>query len=303
MSIINKIKQILKLTRIEHSLILIIAVISGEIIVLKHLPDFYLLILSLITPVFISMSAFAINDYFDVKTDRENKIDRPIVTGAIKKTNALLISLICLFIGIFSSFFINMNAFAIAIFFGLISILYSYKLKDVFLIGNIFIGISMAIPFIFGNYVVSNNISISIVFISILILFAGVAREIHGMIRDYKGDNKIRKTKNIVKYIGIKNSALLSFCLYLIAIFISIYLFLFNQQFKFNIFYLIPILIADFLLIYINVIYLEIGFKAKTKINIKNIKKFYNVSRNLSLIAMTIALIGFIIASLIFLPL
>ncbi len=298
MSFIN---QILKLTRIEHSLILIIAVISGEIIVLKHLPDLYLLILSLITPIFISMSAFAINDYFDVKTDKINKKNRPIVTGAIKKSNALIISLICLTIGLTTSFFINMNAFIIAIIFGFVAILYSYKLKDIFLIGNIFIGLSMAIPFIFGNYVVSNNISINIIFISILILFAGIAREINGMVRDYEGDNKIRKTKNIIKYIGIVNSTILSFCLYLVAIFISIYLFLFNKQFEFNIFYLIPILIADLLIIYISIIYLKINFKIK--INKKKIDNFYNVSRNLSLLAMTIALIGFIVASLIYAPL
>ncbi len=298
MSFIN---QILKLTRIEHSLILIIAVISGEIIVLKHLPDLYLLILSLITPIFISMSAFAINDYFDVKTDKINKKNRPIVTGAIKKSNALIISLICLTIGLTASFFINMNAFIIAIIFGFVAILYSYKLKDIFLIGNIFIGLSMAIPFIFGNYVVSNNISINIIFISILILFAGIAREINGMVRDYEGDDKIRKTKNIIKYIGIVNSTILSFCLYLVAIFISIYLFLFNKQFEFNIFYLIPILIADLLIIYISIIYLKINFKIK--INKKKIDNFYNVSRNLSLLAMTIALIGFIVASLIYAPL
>ncbi|MCL4383493.1 MAG: UbiA family prenyltransferase [Candidatus Marsarchaeota archaeon] len=301
MTLANTIKQILKLTRIEHSLILVIAVISGEIIVLKNLPNFYLLILSLITPIFISMSAFAINDYFDIKTDRENKKNRPIVIGAIKKETALFIALICLFIGVFSALFINKNAFIIAIIFGLISVLYSYKLKDIFLIGNIFIGLSMAIPFIFGNYVVSNTISLNIIFISALILFAGIGREIHGMIRDYKGDIKIRKTKNIVKYFGMKNSAILAFFLYLIAIFISFYLFLFNLPFKFNIFYLIPILIADLMLLFINTIYLKIIMLKRNEMNknTANINKFYDMSRNLSLIAMTIALIGFIISSMV----
>ncbi len=305
MQAIEYIKQILKLTRIEHSLMLIIAVISSEIIVLRHLPNISLVLISFIAPIFISMAAFAINDYFDVETDKKNKQNRPIVVGKIRKEDALNVAIVCFVIGIASAFFINANAFAIAVIFGIISIIYSYKLKDIFLIGNIFVALSMAIPFIYGNYVVSNSISANIILISILILFAGTAREVHGTIRDYEGDKKIRKTRNIVNKFGYMNATIFAVILYLIAIGISIYFFFFNLPFKFNLLYLLLISITDILLIYGNIVYIKIGFKIKNKGNKQNIAKIlekYNLVRNLGLGAMSIALISFIISSLIYVP-
>ncbi|MEM3228556.1 MAG: hypothetical protein QW549_03130, partial [Candidatus Micrarchaeaceae archaeon] len=73
----NKIGAILRLTRIEHSVMLIIAVVAAELIASRSLPDYFVLALSLITPIFISMASFAINDYFDIETDRLNKKSRP----------------------------------------------------------------------------------------------------------------------------------------------------------------------------------------------------------------------------------
>ncbi|HUB92789.1 MAG TPA: UbiA family prenyltransferase, partial [Candidatus Saccharimonadales bacterium] len=71
-----KFKAVLKLTRIEHSIMLVIAVLAAELIA-KGLPSLPILVLSLIAPVFISMAAFAINDYFDLKVDKINKKMRP----------------------------------------------------------------------------------------------------------------------------------------------------------------------------------------------------------------------------------
>ncbi|EQD78308.1 UbiA prenyltransferase [mine drainage metagenome] len=69
----NKLVAVLKLTRIEHSVMLVIAVLAGELIVARHLPGAYVLLLSLIVPIFVSMGSFAINDYFDVEVDTLNK--------------------------------------------------------------------------------------------------------------------------------------------------------------------------------------------------------------------------------------
>jgi geranylgeranylglycerol-phosphate geranylgeranyltransferase len=284
----DKVSAIIKLTRIEHSIMLVIAVIAAELIS-GYIPAVPILILSIVTPIFISMGSFAINDYFDVDADKANKrTDRPIVNGSISKKEALNIAIICFIIGIAASIFINIIVFAIAVVFALLAIFYSYKLKDMLLLGNLYIAFSMVIPFIFGNYVVTRVLGIDIILVSIIIFLAGLAREIHGMIRDYAGDAKARKSHNLVFHVGTARSAQLAFILYVEAILVSIYLFFFDLPFAFNIIYIVPIAVVDIAIAYIGVSYLMQ----------KKSKSFYSLSRNLSLAVMALALIAFLASAL-----
>ncbi len=286
----SRIKAILKLTRIEHSIMLIIAVLASELISSRTLPSYFILILSFITPIFISMGSFAINDYFDIEVDRLNKkTTRPLVNGSISLKSAFYIAIASFIIGVFASLFISSGAFAIALVFAILAFLYSYKLKEMFLIGNMYIGLSMMIPFIYGSYVASYTISYPIIIISITVFVSGLAREIHGTIRDYRGDRK-RGVKSLPKYIGVYYSAIISALLHLIAIILSIYLFFIKGAFYNNIFYIISIGIIDIMLIYVSIIYLR--KKLRTQ-------KLFNKSRNLSLAAMGIALLIYLLVSVI----
>jgi geranylgeranylglycerol-phosphate geranylgeranyltransferase len=288
----NKIKAALKLTRIEHSIMLVIAVLAAEALTIgytHYMPSLLVLALSLITPIFVSMGSFAINDYYDVKTDKLNKRkDRPLVNGSLSKREAMAIAMASFFIGVIASLFINYIAFAIALVFALLAILYSYRLKDLFLIGNVYIAFSMVIPFIYGNYVVSSSLQLGVVFISLVIFLAGLAREIHGMIRDEKGDARGRKSKNLVYHIGALRSAEVAFILYVEAIVISVYLYFFAAPFAFNIYYIAPIAITDIILAYV-----AVGHLLQ-----KRSEKFFKFSRNASLAAMALALIAFVLAAL-----
>jgi geranylgeranylglycerol-phosphate geranylgeranyltransferase len=290
----NKMKAVLKLTRIEHSIMLVIAVIAGEVIALGAngiVPSALVIALSIITPVFVSMGSFAINDYYDVKADRANKrMDRPLVNGSLTRKGALQIALISFAIGVLASLFINAYAFVIALVFAVLAILYSYKLKDKLLVGNVYIAFSMVIPFIYGNYVVSTMLRANIVLISIIIFLAGAAREIHGMIRDYKGDATARKSENLLYHVGQNRSAQLAAVLYIEAIMVSIYMFFFTPPFAFNLVYIVPIIITDIALAYI----------AYGYIVDKKSRGFYSLSRNLSLAVMALSLLAFLAAALVY---
>lgn len=181
----NKVAAVLKLTRAEHSLMLVIAVLAAEMIA-GHLPSVPILILSMATPILISMGAFAINDYFDVEVDRANRKRRPLVTGDLSRNGALWITAVCMVVGVLASALINADAFIIALFFAAISLLYSYKLKELLLIGNSYIALSMAIPFVYGSYVVSSVMPLSLVLVAVMIFLSGLAREIHGSVRDFR---------------------------------------------------------------------------------------------------------------------
>jgi geranylgeranylglycerol-phosphate geranylgeranyltransferase len=282
------IKNYLKLTRAEHSFMLAIAVIAGEIITGKF-PNLFIFILALIPPILIGMASFAINDYFDINVDKKNKKnDRPLVSGKISPKSAFNLSLLMFVIGVALSAFINIYAFIISLIFAILAFLYSYKLKEMFLIGNIYIAFAMAIPFIYGDYVVSNALNTNILLISLIILLSGLAREIHGMIRDYKGDVTERHSKNLIFYIGTYKSGIVAANLYLYSIILSIFLFFFKFPFYLNLTYLIPIIIIDITLFYVSIVYLRKNISDPTFIK----------TRNISLAAMTFAILIYLIAPL-----
>ncbi len=280
----NRLLELFKLTRIEHSLMLVIAVITAELIS-KGLPTLQPLILSLITPIFISAAAFAINDYFDVDVDRINMKKRPLVKGTIKKEHALYTSLLGFAIGVAASALINIYCLAIALLFAVLAFLYSYRLKEYTLLGNAYIAFSMAIPFIFGSYVVLNAPGLGILLISFMIFLSGLAREIHGTIRDYRGD-AARHAKTLPVKIGRKPSAIVALILYAIAVIISAYLFFYVAPLRHNIVYIVVVSASDLMLLYA-----ALGYLSKTDAH------FYSIARNLSLIAMLLALLAILLAA------
>ncbi len=284
----NKFEAIVRLTRIEHSAMLAIAVIAAEIIA-GALPGAPVLVLSLVTPIFISMGAFALNDYFDVEADTVNKIRRPLVVGAMSEKDALAIGMITLLIGVAASALINNLALIVAIIFAFVAIIYSYKLKDTPLIGNVLIALSMAIPFIYGNLVVVNVVLPSIVMIATVVFLSGLAREIHGMIRDHVGDVKARRTKNIVRQLGIKRASYAALVFYIEAIAISIYMFFVTAPFAHNAVYLIPILLVDAALLYV-----ALGYLGRPS------REFFDSARNISLVAMAASILVFITATFVY---
>ena len=288
----NKVTAILRLTRVEHSFMLVIAVLAAELIT-KGLPTLPILALSLITPIFVSMGSFAINDYFDVEADRANKrLDMPIVSGAVSKNGAVYTFCLCMLIGIGASLFINAYAFVIALVFGALAFIYSYRLKGTLLLGNAYIALSMVIPFMFGDFVVSGMVPANIVLICFVIFLSGLAREIHGMIRDYRGDVRARKVKNLIHHIGARRSAYIAALLYVEAIAISVFMFFFMPPFWHNLVYMVPILVVDAMLLYVSLGYV-----------LYSSRKFFNASRNLSLGAMALALVVYLATPLIYVPL
>ncbi len=291
--LMSRIAAFLKLTRIEHSLMLIVAVLAAELIAGSgKLPAAFILLMSLVTPALVSMGSFAINDYYDIETDRANKrVDRPIIAGVIKPGEAFWTAISCFVIGVLASALINSAAFVIALVFAVLAYAYSYRLKNTLLLGNAYIAFSMAIPFVYGSYVVSGSMLPSLLVVFALIFLSGLAREIHGIIRDYAGDRKARHSKSLPYYIGKRWSAVVAFALYVAAIALSVELYAQFRPFLGNIVYLVPILVTDAMLLYVGITYLGAGTK-----------KRYRIARNVSLGAMGLALVAILLSGLFYAP-
>ncbi|MCX8194989.1 MAG: UbiA family prenyltransferase [Candidatus Micrarchaeota archaeon] len=200
-----------RLFRIEHALLLAAAVLFAEVLVCRALgipmPAIDIVLLSLAVPVFIEMGSFALNDWFDVETDRENKReDRPIAAGEIKKEHALYASAIAYAIGIAAAIPLPPSALHIAILFAGLSVFYSWFLKDIALVGNIYIASSMAIPFVFGNFIAYQQPYLPLFAIALVAFVAGLGREIIKSVEDLEGDVKHRKSKTLPVIVGKKNA-------------------------------------------------------------------------------------------------
>ncbi len=277
------IREVAKLTRIEHGIMLAFGVLIAETMVLGRMPPPEVaIILSLLVPLFSELGSFALNDYLDIETDRLNKkTDRPLVSGTISPAFALWFSIITLAVSTILALFINSIAFAIAVVFNILAIGYNLKLKDLPLMGNVYIALTMAIPFIFGNFVVSESLSLMAGVVALLAFIAGLAREIVKSVEDMEGDLKARGSRTLPVVIGSKNSLMVATALYLIFIPLSISPFLLGLGFS-----LIPAILiagADLLLVFIS--YNIIA------------KNAFRMARNYSLVAFLLGMLGLLAAA------
>lgn len=278
------INSFVRLTRFEHSLMLVLAVLIGQIIALGELPDYRIALAASIPPFFIGLASFAINDFFDVETDRKNRRnDRPLVNGSASKSEAYYLSIGLFILGVLVSFALPEECYAMAGGFAIVAFLYSFRLKDKPVIGNLYIAATMAVPFIYGNYSVSPDLLPAVVVLSLIAFVTGLAREIAGDVRDMKGDSKARKSKTLPMIMGKRNALLLHFLLYAVAVLMSFYPFLYIEPFAWNTFYLVPILLTDALILY-----------AATSTLLDQSVSSFRRSRNASLVALGTGLLGFL---------
>jgi geranylgeranylglycerol-phosphate geranylgeranyltransferase len=289
-----KFKTFMQLTRVEHSLMLVLAVLIGQVLQLGHIPGAEIALFASIPAFLIGLASFAINDFFDVETDRKNKrMDRPLVNGSASKSEAYFLSILLFILGVLVSFLLPEECYFLAGAFAIAAFLYSFKLKDIPLVGNIYIALTMAVPFVYGAYSVMAPAQDAMIFpkISIFILAAialvmGIAREIAGDVRDMEGD-KERKSKTLPFLVGRKSALYIHSLLYLLAVCMSAYPYLYLEGFMGNIGYLLFIGITDIMLMYAAISTLLDG-------SVKALK----LSRNISLAAMGTGLLGFLLGSI-----
>ena len=209
-----------KLVRFEHAIMLAIAVVIAEIVVLGGIPPIEtIFFLSLLVPMFSETGSFALNDYLDVEADRINgMMERPLVKGTIQPRTALIIAALSFIICVVAGYLINEIAFIIALVYCTFAVLYNIKLKDLPLVGNLFIASTMAVPFIFGAYVYTSSPPEILWILALLGFISGLAREIIKSVEDMEGDQKARRSKTLPVVIGRAPSLFLAVLLFLLFI-------------------------------------------------------------------------------------
>jgi geranylgeranylglycerol-phosphate geranylgeranyltransferase len=288
---VKKLKAIWELMRLEHGVMIAIAILIGSLIAAKTFPALDKFILTFFTALFLEASTFALNDYYDFEIDKKNKrIDRPLVREDISKNTALYLFFILFPLGIVCSYFVNLTCFIIALVTALFAIFYDVVLKKIKLLGNFFIAYTMAIPFVFGAASVLTKTSFAIdlspaIFIIALIAFlTGAGREIMKDVMDFEGD-KEEGVRSFPRYIGIRKSNMISAFFYIIAIalsFLPFFMSCYDVYYQ-NYYYFSFVMVTDTMLLSTS---LQLIFKKQ--INMRFYRKF-------TLVAIFFGLIAFLV--------
>jgi geranylgeranylglycerol-phosphate geranylgeranyltransferase len=289
---VKKLKAFWELMRLEHGIMIAIAILIGSLIALKGqgFPSYDKFILTFFTALFLEASTFALNDYFDLEIDSKNKRkDRPLVRGDLSPRSALYLFFIFYPLGLICSYFVNLTCFIIALITALFAILYDFKLKKIKLLGNFYIAYVMAIPFIFGGAAVLKNnvlffeISPAIYIIAFIAFLTGSGREIMKDVMDYQGDRE-KGVRSFPKYIGSRKSNILASSFYIIAIVFSFFPFFIKNFdiYYLNYYYLAIVIITDIMLLTTAI---HLIFKKKP---------YLGLYRKYTLVAIFIGLIAFL---------
>ena len=230
---------------IKYALLLPFGESHGVLITLSDF-NFFLLVLATVC---IAAGGYAINDVYDVGTDKINKPNRLIINRHITENNATTIFMVLNIIGVGLGFYlangIGKSGF-IAIFFIASALLYIYSssLKQIAVVGNIVVSIVVSLSILLvGIFELippmhSNNEAVQTTFLKIILDYAvfafmiNLVRELVKDIEDIEGDRKAG-IQTLPVILGEKRTNKIVFILSLIPILsITYYVitYLFKQQ-------------------------------------------------------------------------
>ena len=154
---------------------------------IENLVDIRLLLVSVSALVMLS-AGNAINDYCDYNIDRINRPQRPLPSGRIRRTDALIFAIVLTIIGISLGTLINRNATGIAILVSVALASYAFYLKRTPFVGNLVVSGLTGLTFIAGGVAIDSGQGTLIP--AIFAFLFTTAREIVKDLEDTEGDRK-----------------------------------------------------------------------------------------------------------------
>jgi geranylgeranylglycerol-phosphate geranylgeranyltransferase len=181
----NRLKGYVQLTRPVNLLIAFLSIGMGGLVA-GSIAFYGKLLLAALSGTCIAAGANGINDVFDLEIDRINKPKRPLPAGTVSVSGARLFSLALLTGGAIMGAFIMWQGFVIASGSALLLYLYSWKLKQTVLMGNLTVSFITGLAFVYGGIAVGKPRLALIV--GVFAFFFHLGREIIKDAADVEGD-------------------------------------------------------------------------------------------------------------------
>ncbi len=266
-----------KLLRPANALMAIFATFISGLISLGTgvVSEWVILTFASLCVILVMLGGNAMNDLFDIETDKTNHPDRPLVTGKISLKNAK-ISIVISYIAsiLIALIFISYLSALFVVIAELLLFSYEYSLKRSGLPGNLIISILVGFIFVFGGIVVGHFYRMIILFF--LATLSNTSRELIKDVEDIQGDfDRLtfpkrygRRAALSLSVVFISTAVILSFVPYYTGLF--------------SVYYLIPVFFCDVL------------FGVTAFIQFRNVKKAQEFSK----LSMILGLISFAVGGL-----
>src|SRR3989441_12690835 len=159
------------------------------------------------------------NDVYDVEMDRVNSPQRPLRSGTVKTSEAIVLAVVLSAAAIGFSALLGLATFLTALIALVLMAYYNMKGKKTGLIGNAVVSFNVALPFFYGGLAV-NSIRPLLFIFSVIAFVANFGREVAKGIVDVKGDS-LRQVWTLAVVRGTKVAASASAVLFVIAVLLS----------------------------------------------------------------------------------
>jgi 4-hydroxybenzoate polyprenyltransferase len=109
----------------------------------------------------IASGIYAFNDFFDIENDRQHPVkkDRPLASGHLNASNAIIFAIFLIIIGLIWSWYMNQWTFILMVAYVVMMLAYSIKLKQVLLLDVFIIATGFSLRAVVGAAVIEVEIS------------------------------------------------------------------------------------------------------------------------------------------------
>jgi len=218
----GKLSGYLRLMRLVNCLMMGFAVIVGAVLASSNTLNnlWQNLIYGFLTGFMLTAASMTINDYYDREIDAINEPNRPIPSGLIKPKESLVFAFALTTIGFVAAYLTSISCFVIAIITWTIFATYTTVGKRSGLPGNFLVSTCVAIPFIYGNVAVVNEVKLNVLVFVSMVFLSNTGREVTKGIVDVQGD-KMQNVKTLAASYGEKTAAVAAALFYLSAVSLS----------------------------------------------------------------------------------
>ena len=218
----SKLGGYLRLMRPVNCLMMGFAVIVGAVLASSNVLNtlWQNLIYGFLTGFMLTAASMTINDYCDREIDAINEPNRPIPSGLIKPKESLVFAFALTTIGFVAAYLTSISCFVIAIITWTIFTTYTTVGKRSGLPGNFLVSTCVAIPFIYGNVAVVNEVKLNVLVFVSMVFLSNTGREVTKGIVDVQGD-KMQNVKTLAASYGDKTAAVAAALFYLSAVSLS----------------------------------------------------------------------------------